>query len=157
MQKKSYFNYIFIGVMIYVIYLLYSKYNELQQISLQNQQFNEIDSSISNYQSLYFKDSEYFDKNIIPEKYYNNWKQLSIVLDKIRSLYGMPVYIIKGYQVPYNNLITDSYNLCRAVTIFGTRDTYQNLKESTQSLLSAGLISVIKVAYKDNDTIEIEI
>ncbi|MGA9213169.1 hypothetical protein [Kaistella sp.] len=65
------------------------------------------------YVSTYFKDSEYFGKNVIPLDYYNNWLLLAMQLDRIRTAFGVAIVIKKGFTVR-----EEKYNTCQAVEFY---------------------------------------
>ncbi|RKS98234.1 hypothetical protein [Chryseobacterium defluvii] len=111
---------------------------------------------VTSYQAKYFKDSEYFGKNKAPEKYYNSWKALSMILDKIRIAFGSAVIITKGYEPVYNGVILNSFNMCSAVQIYPQNNDYDHLFSVCKSLLNLGNISVKKLYQMDSKQIFIE-
>ena len=107
------------------------------------------------YTAVYFKDSEYFGKFQIPEKYVVNWWKLSKVLDAIRSKFGSAVLIKKGYFPSTTGLITDSYQMCTAVEIAAQNGKNTALYNTALSLKNDGKIVVVELVKLTSGNIKI--
>jgi len=102
------------------------------------------------YVSTYFKDSEYFGKNVIPVDYYGNWLLMAEQLDKIREAWGTPVLIKKGYTIK-----EEKYAACRAVEIYPQNNNHTRFAEIVQFI--NGELLVNKIQKLSNNNIYIEI
>jgi len=118
---------------------------------------NTIDPVTTQYQSKYFTDKEYFGNYQKPDKYYANWKLLSMVLDKIRTAYGSAVIITSGYMPTYDGVIRESYNMCTGVIIYPQNNDYNYLFSVVKSLAGINTISVKKFNQTDSKQVYIEI
>lgn len=138
---------------------LYNDKKKLQTVVETQEVANEVTNAVMDFKAQYFKDSEYFKGLPIPQNYYQNWKQLSMVLDKIRKAFGGPVTIIKGYEQPTNGVITNNFNLCRQAWVFPVAgyNSVSHLKDVVSTLVNSGVISVSEWKLNDNKTISITI
>lgn len=107
------------------------------------------------YSATYFKDSEYFGKFPIPEKYVSNWWRLSKVLDSIRLKFGSAVLIKKGYYPSTTGLITDSFQMCTAVEITAQNGKNSELYNAALTLKNEGKINVLELVKLSSGNIKI--
>ena len=98
------------------------------------------------YQSQFFKDSEYFGQNSIPNDFYFNWLKLVKELDKIRVAFGTPILIRKGFNVKEPLFAT-----CRAVEIHPQNNNIDQLNIVIGAIFSELNISNFLLASKNNN------
>lgn len=114
--------------------------------------------TIESYTPKYFKDKEYFDGKVIPKDYYANWLYLAKELDKIRTAYGGPILVIKGYELPMNGLLSNKFNICRQVWIFPQDSNWTHLQNVTKTLFDMGkMSSEATYEFIDNHCVQIAI
>lgn len=100
------------------------------------------------YESQFFKDSEYFKDSPIPLEYASNWLRLVRKLDEIRLAFGNPILIRKGYTIQES-----PFNMCKAVEIYPQNNNVERLKEVINAMQPRGL----KIEYLASKNIYVEL
>lgn len=100
------------------------------------------------YESQFFKDSEYFKDSPKPLEYTANWLRLVRKLDEIRLAFGAPILIRKGYTIQES-----PFNMCKAVEIYPQNNNVSHLKDVIKAMQPRGL----NVEYLANKNIYLEL
>lgn len=109
------------------------------------------------YKAKYFKDSEYFGKYAVPDKYERNWWLLARMLDKIREKFGSAILITKGYEPVTSGVITNSFQMCSSVQIYPKSADYVGLNMLIKVMQSSGEISPTEFILMDSGQIKLSI
>ena len=107
------------------------------------------------YQSTYFKQSEYFGKNEIPSEYQKNYTNLVRVLDKIRGRFGSPILISKGFERSGNGVISNGFQNCTSVVLQAQNNNGTLLKNVIDDMVRKGEISLIELNVLSSNQIKI--
>lgn len=118
---------------------------------------NVVSEVLSDYQPKYFKNSEYFGEVAPPVSYLNNYKQLVMILDKIRTAFGSAIVITKGYEMPFDGIVRTPFNNCLAVQIYPKNSQYNNLITIIKTLVNTNKISLNRWYEMESHQIYLEI
>lgn len=111
----------------------------------------------SEYQAIYFKDSEYFKNFGQPENYLKNWNKLKRYLDLIRIKFGSAIVITKGYAPSETGLITDTFQTCQSVEIYPQNNDIKGLKSVIAAMVSSGEIELLENLFTTKSTFKLTI